>query len=66
MIEKNRGVEKMDKEITITVQSETMKEIEAAAREKDMGTENMIRLILNEWALKQKLVSSLAEMKKDR
>ena len=56
----------MDKEITISVQSETMKEIEAAAREKDMGAENMIRLILNEWALKQKLVNSLAEMKKDR
>ncbi len=66
MIEKNRGVEQMDKEITIAVQSETMKEIEAAAREKDMGAENMIRLILNEWALKQKLVNSLAEMKKDR
>ena len=57
---------RMEKEITIKVPEATLRTIKKAAEKKNVETENAIRLILNEWAMRERIANSIAEMKKDR
>ena len=54
------------KEIRIDLLAETMKILEEGATEQGIELQAFIQLILNEWALRKRLVNSIAGTKKDR